>query len=390
MAGEQWDPNLALRLAAPDCSEPLFRILFEGLADRFEPRLCDDYVAIFSLILENMSDEFRGSELIARYQRIREPRVCTYEPDRVVVLSRVTLGADIAVTSVMLDAVLERFPRARIVLAGSAKAAELFQQCDRIEHAEIPYKRNGPIAERLSAWRLIHQEFADKRTILIDPDSRLTQLGLLPTNDESRYFFFESRAYGGEGSANLTHLAQQWVSESFGVTSALNRIYPFRETPVQWGRYAAVSLGTADNPAKQLSPAFESALIRVLCERFDSVIVDRGFGPEESARVDQAIAGTKAQTWSGSFARFASVIGDSSLYVGYDSAGQHAAASLGTPLITLFKGFVNDRMFNRWQPSGSGPKRILKITDEAKESALLQQVAAALDSFSSSNAPESA
>jgi ADP-heptose:LPS heptosyltransferase len=389
VAGERWDPNLALRLAAPECSDALFRIVFEGLADRFEPKLCDDYVAIFSLVLENVLTEFRASELIARYQRIREPRVCTNEPDRVVVLSRVTLGADIAVTSVILDAVLQRFPQARVTLAGSAKAAELFQQSDRIEHAEIPYKRNGPIAERLSAWRLIRQQFADERTIIVDPDSRLTQLGLLPTNDELRYFFFESRAYGGEGSANLTQLAQQWVRETFGVATAVNRIFPFCDT-TQWSRYAAISLGTADNPAKQLSPAFESALMRLLCKRFDSVIVDRGFGSEESARVDHAIAGTKAQTWSGSFARFASVIGGAELYVGYDSAGQHAAASLGTPLITLFKGFVNERMFYRWQPSGPGPKRVIKVTNQTRESALLQQVAAALHSFSSSNAPESA
>jgi ADP-heptose:LPS heptosyltransferase len=390
VAGEQWDLNLALRLAAPECSDALFRIVFEGLADRFEPRLCDDYVAIFALILENSLPEFRASELIARYQRIREPRVCTCEPDRVVVLSRVTLGADIAVTSVILDAVLQRFPHARVILAGSAKAAELFQRCSRIEHAEIPYKRNGPIAERLSAWRLIRRQFADERTLIVDPDSRLTQLGLLPVNDESRYFFFESRAYGADGGANLTQLAQRWVRETFGVATAVNRIYPVHDARVQSGRYAAVSLGTADNPAKQLSTAFESALIRLLCERFDSVIVDRGFGPEESARVDHAIAGTNARTWSGSFAGFASVIGGSKLYIGYDSAGQHAAASLGTPLITLFKGFVNDRMFDRWQPSGPGPKRVLKITDELTESALLQQVALAMDSFSSSNAPESA
>ncbi len=72
--------------------------------------------------------------------------------------------------------------------------------------------------------------------------------------------------------------------------------------------------------------------------------------------------------------------------MGYDSAGQHAAASFGTPLITLFKGFVNERMFGRWQPSGPGPKRILKITDSIS----LPELTAALDSFSSSTAPESA
>ena len=35
--------------------------------------------------------------------------------------------------------------------------------------------------------------------IVIDPDSRLTQLGLISVCDEDRYFFFESRSYGGGG-----------------------------------------------------------------------------------------------------------------------------------------------------------------------------------------------
>ena len=386
IAGERWDPNLALHLAAPECADALFRIVFEGLADRFEPKLCEDYVSIFSLILEQLRPAFRAPDLIARYQRVRRARICTLDPDRVVVLSRVTLGADIAITSVILDAAQQRFPKARIVFAGSPKASELFQESDRIEHVNIVYRRTGPILQRLEAVGLIRQQFADERTIIIDPDSRLTQLGLLPLIDESRYFFFESRAYGGSSRDNLTQLTKQWISETFDVSESFNRIYPPNENTREWGRYAAVSLGTADNLAKQLSPEFESALIRLLSDRFDNVIVDRGFGPEESARVDHAIAGTNAQTWSGSFARFASVIGGSKLCVGYDSAGQHAAASLGIPLITLFKGFVNDRMFDRWQPSGPGPKRIFKIT----ESVLLQEVAFALESFSSSSALESA
>ena len=37
--------------------------------------------------------------------------------------------------------------------------------------------------------------------MVIDPDSRLTQLGLIPVCDDSRYFFFESRAFGGSLNA---------------------------------------------------------------------------------------------------------------------------------------------------------------------------------------------
>ena len=110
IAGERWDAKLVASLARDECSEALFRILVEGLADRFEPRLCDAYAAIFSQVLEGCSPEFRAMELQQRYERVRQPRICTRQADHVVVLSRVTLGADIAITSVILDAVKRAFP----------------------------------------------------------------------------------------------------------------------------------------------------------------------------------------------------------------------------------------------------------------------------------------
>ena len=63
-------------------------------------------------------------------------------------------------------------------------------------------------------------------------------------------------------------------------------------------------------------------------------------------------SGARATFWEGSFAGFAQVIAGSSLYVGYDSAGQHVAAACGVPLISIFAGFPAPRMFHRWRPSG--------------------------------------
>jgi len=61
-------------------------------------------------------------------------------------------------------------------------------------------------------------------------------------------------------------------------------------------------------------------------------------------------AGVKARFWEGSFAGFAAIVAQSRLYVGYDSAGQHAAAASGVPLICIFAGFPSPRMFDRWRP----------------------------------------
>jgi ADP-heptose:LPS heptosyltransferase len=375
--GEPWNRGLALQLAREECSDALFRILIEGLADRFERRLCDAYVEIFSCILEQAFPEFHAIDLTARYQRIRDPQPVCFTPKRIAVLSRVTLGADIAVTSVLLDAAAARFPAAEIWFAGSAKSAELFHGFERVRHLNVPYIK-GDLSQRLNAWRELALQFQEDDWLVIDPDSRLTQLGLLPIAQEDHYRFFESRAFGDNGPDTLTTLTQQWAKETFGVVG-LPRIAPPALAPPFPGPYAAVSLGTADNPAKQMPAAFEAELIQEICAHFPNVIVDRGFGEEEAARVEHAIAGTNAKTFAGTFAAFASIIGNSACYVGYDSAGQHAAAAFGTPLITLFKGFVSDRMFARWQPSGKGPQQVLKIED----SLAITAITAALSSFSS-------
>ncbi len=362
IAGERWDADLVASLARDECSEALFRILVEGLADRFEPRLCDAYAAIFSQVLEGCSPEFRAMDLQQRYERVRQPRVCTRQADHVVVLSRVTLGADIAITSVILDAVKRRFPAAAIRLAGSAKAAELFAGDARIHALETPYARSGAVGDRLECWRQLRAAIPSEKTIVVDPDSRLTQLGLLPLCEEDDYFFFESRAYGADSDLSVGELAAVWASRAFEVGTSQARIAPLNADFPMDQPSVTVSLGTGGNDAKALPEGFEAELIRLLCSRFADVVVDEGFGDAEAARVARAIAGTPARTFRGSFARFAAVIAKSSCYVGYDSAGQHAAAAAGTPLITLFKGFASDRMFARWQPAGPGPKRILKLS----------------------------
>ena len=59
--------------------------------------------------------------------------------DRVYVLSRITLGADVAVTSVLLDAAKRRYPSAEIFFVGPRKNYELFEADPRISHREVPY-----------------------------------------------------------------------------------------------------------------------------------------------------------------------------------------------------------------------------------------------------------
>ena len=115
--------------------------------------------------------------------------------------------------------------------------------------------------------------------------------------------------------------------------------------------HIAVNLGVGENPNKRLPDPFEEQLLALLATRAP-LIIDRGAGGDESARVERAarLSGAEPTLFEGGFAEFARIIAASKLYVGYDSAGQHAAAAAGVPLISIFAGFAVPRMFDRWRP----------------------------------------
>jgi len=199
--------------------------------------------------------------------------------------------------------------------------------------------------------------------VVIDPDSRLTQLGLLPVCPEDRYYFFESRGYGGTGDDALPILARRWASEVFGIADAKPYVAPaavdLPPTDV------TISLGVGENTAKRIPDPFEEELLRYLVGKRVSLCVDKGAGGEEAARVERAIArsGAAVETWDGSFAGFADRIARSTLYIGYDSAGQHVAAACGVPLVSIFAGFPCARMFARWRPVGVGRVEVVPVSD---------------------------
>ena len=380
--------RLPRALVEQPCAQALFGILIEGLADRFEPALCDVYARLFAQAIE-ASSQGAGhdpADLVARYERVRRPRLLAWEPKRVLVLSRVTLGADVAVTSVLLAAAKQRLPQADIVFVGPRKNFELFAGDARLSHAAVEYRR-GSLRERLAVRDELKRLAADPDCLVIDPDSRLTQLGLLPICPEDRYHLFESRGYGGAGSLNLPTLAAQWSRETLGVSNAAPYVALSGEhvalppTP-----YIAVSLGVGENPGKRIPDPFEERLLGLLSARAP-LFIDKGAGGEEAARVERAVArcGARATFWDGSFAGFAQVIAGSALYVGYDSAGQHVAAACGVPLVSIFAGFPAPRMFHRWRPTGARAT-VIRV-EQPLPVEILAQVAHAIDYSAPKNFP---
>ncbi|MDE3197512.1 MAG: hypothetical protein KGN84_14270, partial [Acidobacteriota bacterium] len=321
----------------------------EPLADSFDPANAGRYVAIM-----------REWGLAPVPASARIPG----NVETVYVLSRVTLGADIKIASIVLDAMKRRFPAARIVFVGGRKSRELFEADSRLEFLEAEYPRSGPVSERIAFGRGLRARFTGANRIVIDPDSRMTQLGLIEVCEPEAYFHFPSRSIGGTALENLTDLTNRWLKDTFGVTGkafvAPRAVPAEREHPA-----VAISLGVGQNESKRVGGDFETRLIAELARRYRTVWIDRGAGGEEARRVTAAVqaAGVEARFWDGSFAGFASIVGQCDFYVGYDSAGQHAAAALRVPLITVFAGAPSEIFRARWRAQGPGSQIAVNADD---------------------------
>lgn len=342
--GERLAPKI-VRALGEEQPAKFFRDIVESLSDSFDPKQVAAY------------EELMGAWIPATPQN--RPAI-PGRVETVCVLSRVTLGSDIKITSIILDAMKRRFPDASIQFVANRKSAELFEADSRIVALAAEYPRSGPVSLRIEFANELRRKLKAPNRIVVDPDSRMTQLGLLPVCEPEHYFHFPSRT--ANSAANLTGLARNWLRDTFGETGqafVAPRPVPIEgETP-----RAAISLGVGGNDTKRIGGDFETGLIRSLGARYRTLWIDRGAGGEEARRVTAAVESSgmagQVRYWEGSFAGFASIISQCDYYAGYDSAGQHAAAALGIPLVTYFAGAPSERFRERWTPAGPGTIRVI-------------------------------
>jgi ADP-heptose:LPS heptosyltransferase len=333
---------------------------------------------------------------------------------KILLLSRVTIGADVAVTSVITAKLRALLPEAEFVMLGSAKLRELFGGDQSVRSREIRYERGGDVLSRLRSWigvvEAVKEEIkglSEDEFLLIDPDSRLTQLGLLPLlKNERNYFFFESRSYQGPAIHNpqsIGWLASCWANEVFGLSV---ETFPYVALPAEYrdfgrlvveklrragaSRVTVVSFGVGGNQNKRVSEEFEIETINRLIED-STLILDKGATGEEREQIDRIVAALRgagrtvieieerdsaraissakieadAITWDGGLGAFAGLIAAGDRYVGYDSAGQHIAAALRIPTLTIFVNSGPPVFAERWRPYGPGVIEIFDIESES-------------------------
>jgi ADP-heptose:LPS heptosyltransferase len=334
---------------AESATRALFTSVVERLADSFEPAAVTLYNRVFAQVLQQCRQDPRAkllddkleefglrseADLVARTERLRiVPKLASPRgrPQCVIVLSRVTLGADVAITSVILERIKRKFPGAEIVLVGGSKAAQLFGGDRKVSFKQIAYRRTGTTIARLLTWvhllesvRELTRGLNPGEYLIIDPDTRLTQLGLLPITsavvEESQrrspsgqqglataperhdYLFFPSREYGSSASKSLGELTSAWLDEVFCESATTHPRVSLSRDDIQIARtlinrmkcgshpIVTINFGVGENQLKRIGGDFEASLVASLIQEGNRIVLDKGTGEDEISRANAVIA----------------------------------------------------------------------------------------------------
>lgn len=404
-------------------SAALFEIIVEGLCDDFEDFRLEAYVRVMSQVISYCRKLPPGEKLnrslnkygVTSFEKLFDRAIklhtrkfsChTDKPvERAIILSRVTIGADVAITSVIIQRLLQIWPDAEIVLVANPKLRGIFGGNPQIRIRELNYSRRGGLLQRFESWYQALDILTDEmppdrkdRVLIIDPDSRISQLGLLPVTTDGNYLFFNSRG-GSLASSHLSmaELANRWFDSVFGLSGfcyprvwapglyrlrAKKMAAALRESGCK--RIVSVNFGIGGNPRKRVDSEFETKLLLEILKVPGTVIIlDKGFGDEELARSNrllQIIESRGHETAEFDFehidggktnhgiiavqcgiGEMASLISISDQFVGYDSACQHISAALGIPTVTVFAGTNNMGFMRRWSACGNARCNIVHV-----------------------------
>ena len=412
------DPELTKPAA-----EALFSIIVESLCDDFEELQTMTYNKVMTQVITQCRNVPTGKELdltlngfglyssndlIDRINKIRINNNSLSSQKRVrkiILLSRVTIGADVAITSVVIQRLNMFFPEAEFVLIGGGKLEELYGGNPSIRIRKLMYSKKGGLLERLSGWhsalKVIKEEMTScpaEETVLMDPDSRLSQLGVLPLFPIDRYFFFDSRSDSAlNKNMSMPELTNSWLDK---ILDEGNFCYPkvwipksYMDSAEQFckrlrnkgaERIIVVNFGVGGNKRKRVGRRLEEGLLlRLLQEPNTVILLDKGFGDEELDYTNSLIGAIKKQGYPVLHSSFdfednreigrgligvrsrigeiAALIAHCDEFIGYDSACQHIAAAVGTPCLTIFAGSNNMRFIRRWSAYGPKSSHIIHV-----------------------------
>ena len=389
----------------------LFAGVVEPLNDSFEPQARACYARLFARVIWTAAQRHPAlasrlaADGITNELALRQRHAClranNHQPPlaavkRIAVLSRVTLGADILITSVVAQRCRQAWPEAEIVIIGDPKLGGLLGGLEGVRIAPLHYARRGPLGQRLSAWLTLREQVEELAPdLVVAPDSRLDQLGLLPlTRDPERTLLWENTQPDATAPQSLATLVDAWCAQRLGLAgepSCQPRIAfdpAGARSAAHWRQllagasWCAVKLDHGGNPSKALGSEAETQILQALRDRGWRILIDYGFGDDEMAASDQLLASlgwppldvddsarggipvgsldadrcsqASVIRFHGSITGWAAAVAACAHALSYDSVGHHLAAALGVSLTSVFTGHSGDAFPVAWQPRGPG------------------------------------
>ncbi|MBU0485970.1 MAG: hypothetical protein KKB30_15815 [Proteobacteria bacterium] len=340
---------------------------------------------------------------------------------KIFILSRVTVGADVAITGIILQRLAACFPKALFVMIGPHHLPEIFSGMAEIKFINLECLRQGHLVDRLQYWPHLYdliaeesKELAADEVLLFDPDSRLSQLGLLPLLRVDQTFLFNSRSMRPENNrSSLTALTNIWLNRILAENKfVLPKVsYAKHHREMAWtfcqklrqngcNRLITINLGVGDNLHKRIPDPFEQKILTaLLAEKNTIILLDMGVSSEEKTRVENLINLLKNLSIDTDFVNeknfasqnidfahgiialqdsiggFGAMINSSDCFFGYDSCCQHLANANQIPSVIMFTGHPNLRFIERWSPENiSGSTRIIPIEKDGFKPEMIDQL----------------
>jgi ADP-heptose:LPS heptosyltransferase len=348
----------------------------------------------------NRENLHNTEQLLDRLNRIQKNKVIStsYQQQirKICILSRVTIGADICITSVIIQRLHQQFPETPITVIGPNHLPQLFNY-PFLHHSSFTFNKKHSNGSRISHWLQLQQIISHERQqltgqefLLIDPDTRLSQLGLLPLAPEYSTRILPSRI-DQSGSYSLSKITNIWLDS---ILQTSGHCYPALSlktptTPAENTKFTIiVNFGVGQDQRKRISLQFEKELILYLIQLKDSrIILDSGKGENEINQAEaiedfireQPVSAPSFHRIQDSIDVLAQHIRMAHLFIGYDSCSGHIATACQTPAVICFKGAPNSRFYARWLPENQAKTAYcLKVTQKqltnAERSLLIHRI----------------
>ena len=413
----------ANRAVATEASHVVRSEIVQPLADRFCQDACDCLVVFMAEAVHAPGSPIASTianlgyptpqHLVERYGLLDRGELEEYvDPDDVekaVLVSRADLKGDIAVSSPILSCASRAFRDTDIEIVGPRTNCLLIGPRHRMERSVVSYNHDSTLGNQLRAWTRLRakvasaiQEFDAGHWLVVDPDSWMTQFGLLPLADDRYCRYFDSRSYAEQSKATLAELANEWANQWFfwGGVEALPYIVRgygpesgSHSLLIQsQGKLAGVSFSTDGHQQVRLGADFEDRLLELLRRRGYQTVFDSGREAVDRTNATeriQAFGGSKSHlrtasdamnnqaqllTCGATIPNFSGWLRWASVYIGYDSAISHAAGSVAAASIHLSVGAPSSTYRVRWTPTSDGDVVTIPADDSSDGSAVLDQI----------------